>query len=85
MSGVDILTVALWVGHADGRVLIGKCYGHLSTEHRQRSAKKVVFDQGVQVVPPEPGNLVDPTKLTTADLINLLHRSQQGSQQPVIV
>jgi len=82
MSGVDILTVAQWVGHADGGVLIGKVYGHLSSEHRQRAAKKVVFEQGVQNVPAITTSLVDPTKLTAAELINLLHRSQQGSSQP---
>ena len=78
MSGVDILTVALWVGHADGGTLIGKVYGHLSSEHRQRAAKKVVFEQGAQTAPSVSGNLIDPTKLSTADLINLLLRSQQA-------
>ena len=31
MSGIDFMTIARWVGHQDGGVLIGKVYGHLST------------------------------------------------------
>ncbi|HEV2694327.1 MAG TPA: site-specific integrase [Verrucomicrobiae bacterium] len=83
MSGVDILTVAQWVGHADGGVLIGKAYGHLSSEHRQRAAQKVIFEQGAQTAPTIASALVDPSKLTPAELINLLHRSQQPAQ-PVV-
>ncbi len=41
MSGVDTLTVARWVGHADGGVLIGKVYGHLNSAHLQASAAKL--------------------------------------------
>jgi integrase len=33
MSGVDFMTIARWVGHSDGGMLIGKVYGHLSNEH----------------------------------------------------
>jgi integrase len=44
MSGVDYLTIARWVGHQDGGVLIGRVYGHLSDEHRKRSAAKVSFN-----------------------------------------
>jgi integrase len=29
MSGIDFMTIAAWVGHKDGGVLIGKVYGHL--------------------------------------------------------
>lgn len=28
MSGIDFMTIARWVGHKDGGVLIGKVYGH---------------------------------------------------------
>lgn len=41
MAGVDTLTVARWVGHADGGVLIGKVYGHLNSAHLQASAAKL--------------------------------------------
>lgn len=43
MSAVDFLTVARWVGHKDGGVLIGKVYGHLADEHRKRMAAQVTF------------------------------------------
>jgi integrase len=43
MSGIDFMTIARWVGHKDGGVLIGKVYGHLSNEHAQRQAQRLVF------------------------------------------
>jgi integrase len=43
MSGVDFMTIAAWVGHRDGGVLIGKVYGHLANEHRKAMASKVNF------------------------------------------
>jgi integrase len=44
MSGVDFMTIAKWVGHKDGGVLIGKVYGHLANEHRKAMAGKVTFE-----------------------------------------
>jgi integrase len=43
MSGIDSMTIARWVGHADGGVLIGKVYGHLSNPHLKMSAAKLSF------------------------------------------
>jgi integrase len=43
MSGIDHMTIAKWVGHKDGGVLVGKVYGHLSNEHAQRQAQRLVF------------------------------------------
>ena len=43
MSGIDFMTIARWVGHQDGGVLIGRVYGHLSNEHAQQQAKRVSF------------------------------------------
>ena len=43
MSGVDLMTVASWLGHTDGGRLVQKVYGHLSTEFRKQSAGKVQF------------------------------------------
>jgi integrase len=43
MSGIDFMTIAAWVGHKDGGILIGKVYGHLANEHRKMMAKRVVF------------------------------------------
>lgn len=45
MAGIDYMTIASWVGHKDGGVLIGKVYGHLANEHRKAMADKVNFDQ----------------------------------------
>ena len=40
-SGVDIPTVARWVGHNDGGALLSKRYFHLLDGHSQRMAAKV--------------------------------------------
>ncbi len=42
-SGVDIPTVAHWLGHKDGGALAMKVYGHLRNQHSQEMAKKVKF------------------------------------------
>lgn len=39
MAGIDFMTIASWVGHKDGGVLIGKVYGHLADDHKQRMAE----------------------------------------------
>ena len=44
MSCVDFMTIAKWVGHRDGGLLIGKVYGHLSDEHTRRQAGKLAFN-----------------------------------------
>jgi integrase len=49
MSGIDYMTVARWVGHKDGGVLIGRVYGHLSNEHAQAQAARLSF--GPSIVP----------------------------------
>jgi integrase len=43
MSGVDFMTIASWVGHQDGGVLIGKVYGHLANEHKKAMAERLNF------------------------------------------
>lgn len=42
-SGVDIPTVANWLGHKDGGVLALKTYGHLRESHSIKAAQKVAF------------------------------------------
>ena len=42
-SGVDIPTVARWLGHQEGGALAMKVYGHLRNEHSANMAKKVSF------------------------------------------
>jgi integrase len=48
-SGVDIPTVAKWLGHKDGGVLAMQTYGHLRDKHSENMAQKVVF--GVVATP----------------------------------
>jgi integrase len=55
MAGIDFMTIAAWLGHKDGGILVGKVYGHLLDEHRHRAAKQVRF--GLAVVPDEPPRL----------------------------
>ena len=43
MAGIDYMTIAKWVGHQDGGILIGKTYGHLSDDHARKQAAKVTF------------------------------------------
>jgi integrase len=43
MAGIDFMTIAAWLGHKDGGILVGKVYGHLLDEHRQKAAKRVSF------------------------------------------
>lgn len=43
MAGIDYMTIAKWVGHQDGGILIGRVYGHLNAEHLTLMAKKLHF------------------------------------------
>ena len=43
MAGIDYMTIAKWVGHKDGGVLIGKVYGHLADEHAKHQASRLTF------------------------------------------
>jgi integrase len=51
MSGIDYMTIAKWVGHKDGGVLIGKVYGHLSNEHAQAQAARLNFGPEIVALP----------------------------------
>ncbi|MBC8347588.1 MAG: site-specific integrase [Verrucomicrobia bacterium] len=42
-AGVDLTTVAKWLGHSDGGVLAMKVYANVIDEHSQRQAAKLVF------------------------------------------
>ena len=42
-SGVDIPTIARWLGHKDGGALLMKTYAHLRQEHSQEAMKKITF------------------------------------------
>jgi integrase len=56
-SGVDIPTVAKWLGHKDGGVLAMQTYGHLRDKHSANMAEKVIFGEVATpnvVSPPKP-------------------------------
>jgi site-specific recombinase XerD len=42
-AGIDFLTIAGWLGQKDGGILIGKAYGNLLDEHRQKMAAKLTI------------------------------------------
>jgi hypothetical protein len=41
MAGIDYKTIATWVSHRDGGVLIGRLYGHFYKAHGQAMAQKL--------------------------------------------
>ena len=43
MAGIDFMTIAKWLGHQDGGILVGKTYGHLNDEHQRKAASKLKF------------------------------------------
>jgi len=43
MAGIDFMTIASWLGHRDGGILVGRVYGHLLDEHRQQMATKLTI------------------------------------------
>jgi integrase len=53
MAGIDFKTIAEWLGHQDGGMLVGKTYGHVLPEHRQRMAERLVFEPSVATFPDE--------------------------------
>jgi integrase len=58
MSGLDFMTIARWVGHKDGGILIGKVYGHLADEHRKAQAARMNFGPAVVPLPSAAAALV---------------------------
>ena len=79
MSGVDFMTIAKWCSHADGGMLIGKVYGHLSNEHAQRAASKVKFESDGKEVKPISQTNLSPQDLSIDQLLELL--KQKTSKQ----
>ena len=43
MTGLDFMTIAAWLGHSDGGILVGRVYGHLVDTHKKAAARKLVF------------------------------------------
>ena len=78
ISGVDFVTVANWLGHADTS-LLGKTYAHLSRAHAQRAAQKVSFEVKSEA---QAGNSIqglDLSKLSALDFIQLVQKLQNPS------
>lgn len=48
MAGLDFMTIASWLGHSDGGILVGKVYGHLADSHKKAAAKKLNFFAQIQ-------------------------------------
>jgi len=51
MNGLDFMTIAHWLGHSDGGILVGKVYGHLADAHKTRMA------DGLSILKP-PANVI---------------------------
>lgn len=81
MSGIDTLTIAGWVGHEDGGVLIGKIYGHLNPQHKRAAANRLSFTQQVQPVATPPKysprlpQAADVVPVSMADLLKLMQQA----------
>jgi len=60
-QGIDFKTVAAWLGHKDGGVLVAQVYGHLREEHSEAMALKMTFD-----ATPQPENVLVFQKQGTA-------------------
>lgn len=50
-AGIDFKTVAAWVGHKDGGLLVAKTYGHLRDTHSTEMAKRMTFAAQDGLVP----------------------------------
>ena len=51
MAGIDFKTIAEWMGHQDGGVLLCKVYSHLLDSHKREMAAKLV---SAPAVPGQP-------------------------------
>jgi integrase len=56
-AGVDFKTIAGWLGHKDGGVLVARTYGHLRNEHSAAMAKRMSWGASTT----EPENVVPMT------------------------
>ena len=53
-AGIDFKTIAGWLGHKDGGLLVAKTYGHLRDEHSAAMAKRMSWGASTA----EPANVV---------------------------
>lgn len=65
MAGIDFKTIAEWLGHQDGGVLLCRVYSHLLDGHKRDMAARLVFTP--TVVPfPQPTDSSPATEIGTA-------------------
>lgn len=50
-KGVDFKTIAGWLRHKDGGILVAKTYGHLRDDHSQKMAEKMDFSVQREISP----------------------------------
>ncbi|MBS0661233.1 MAG: site-specific integrase [Verrucomicrobia bacterium] len=43
MAGIDVMTIAAWLGHKDKGALVLSTYGHLRDKHKREAARKLSF------------------------------------------
>lgn len=43
MAGLDYMTIAKWLGHSDGGILVASTYGHINDAHERAAAKKLAL------------------------------------------
>lgn len=68
MAGIDYMTIARWVNHKDGGILIGRVYGHLNDEHAKKQAAKLFAAPAPGAPPADPAALHDLLQQTLAQL-----------------
>jgi integrase len=56
MNGLDFMTIAHWLGHSDGGILVGKVYGHLADAHKTRMA------DGLSILKPSANVIALPSR-----------------------
>jgi integrase len=89
-AGVDIPTVARWLGHVDGGALAMKTYGHLRRTHSKAMAQKVTFR--FEVVPASTPAASEPVatpkiqiggkEYTEAEILAKLQAVEQQAKTP---
>lgn len=50
-AGIDFKTIAAWVGHKDGGLLVAKTYGHMRDTHSHEMAKRMTFAAHAEAPP----------------------------------
>jgi integrase len=84
MSGLDTMTIASFLGHSDGGVLVGKVYGHLNPQHKREAAAKIRFTQTEAATPvvarEGTPRTVDLSHASSAELLAALQQKMNPKQ-----